>query len=285
MILQYKNQHLEAEFSLLVDNDALKTYFNRPGYLLILWNSTDRASTLILDDRVISVPSHRIIFLTYNQKVALSQDGSNWVALVFNRAFYCIHTYDSEVSCNGLLFFGSDYSPILSIDPEEKSRLQTLIGVLEEEFGQKDINQEEMLRLLLKRFIIRCTRLARKQIAPVSASTTDIDLIRQFSFLVEEHFQTKKKVSEYAELLFKSPKTISNVFHIHQQKSPLQIIHDRIILEAKRHLFYTDKSVKEISIELGFEEATQFNKFFKKNTSFTPLDFRERGISKGIGKN
>jgi AraC-like DNA-binding protein len=285
MIQHYKNRHLEAEFSLVVDDAALKTYFNRPGYLLILWNSTDQAKELILDDRIISVPSQRIIFLTYNQKIDFDHDGSSWVALVFNRAFYCIHTHDSEVSCNGLLFFGTDYSPILSIDPDEKSRLQTLIGVLEDEFEQKDSNQEEMLRLLLKRFIIRCTRLARRQLAPPNASQTDIDLIRQFSFLVEEHFRTKKKVSEYAELLFKSPKTISNVFHIHQQKSPLQIIHDRIILEAKRHLFYTDKSVKEISMELGFEEATQFTKFFKKNTGFTPLDFKNRGINKGIGKN
>jgi AraC-like DNA-binding protein len=38
-------------------------------------------------------------------------------------------------------------------------------------------------------------------------------------------------------------------------------------------------------MELGFEKATQFNKFFKKNTGFTPLDFKNRGISKGIGKN
>lgn len=285
MILQYKNQHIEAEFSLIVDNQAVKKYFNRPNYLLILWNSSENTQKLILDDRIISVPSQRIIFLTYNQKVDFNQADFDWVALVFNRAFYCIHTNDSEVSCNGLLFFGSNYSPILSIDSAEKSRLKTLIGVLEEEFEQKDVNQEEMLRLLLKRFIIRCTRLARRQIAPANASGTDIDLIRQFNFLVEEHFLSKKKVSDYAELLFKSPKTISNVFHVHQQKSPLQIIHDRIILEAKRFLFYTDKSVKEISMELGFEEATQFNKFFKKNTGFTPLDFKNRGKNKGFGKN
>ncbi|MBA4301965.1 hypothetical protein SAMN03080617_00728 [Algoriphagus alkaliphilus] len=120
MTLHYKNQHLEAEFSLIVENEALKAYFNRPGYLLILWNSTDHAKNLILDNRIISVLSQRIIFSTSNQKVDFEDHRSNWVALVFNRAFYCIHTNDSEVSCNGLLFFGSNYSPILSINAGER---------------------------------------------------------------------------------------------------------------------------------------------------------------------
>jgi AraC-like DNA-binding protein len=280
MIKQYKNSKLNAEFSLLVgDADVLKTYFNKPDYLLILWNNTQTEHRLWVDDRIISVPPQQIIFLTYNQKVDYHSLKKNWVALLFNRAFYCIHTYDSEVSCNGLLFFGSDFSPIVKIDDDENKRLHTLLSVLQEEFDLKDSNQEEMLRLLLKRFIIRCTRLARQQILPSNPSQTEIDLIRHFNYLVEEHFKEKRKVSDYASLLFKSPKTISNAFHLHRNRSPLQVIHDRLMLEAKRYLLYTDKSVKEISLELSFEEPTQFNKFFKKNSGFTPLDFRKKGIS------
>ncbi len=285
MVKQYKNVQIGAEFSLIIDNDILKQYFNRPDYLLMLWNNTNETTKLVVDDRSISVPAQQITFLTYNQRVDLDQYSPNWVALIFNRAFYCTHTNDREIGCNGLLFFGSDYIPILSINSEEKGRLQTLLAVLEEEFEQKDSNQEEMLRLLLKRFIIRCTRLAREQIVSRYASQKDIDLIRKFSFLVEEHFRTKRKVSDYAEMLFKSPKTISNVFHLHDQKSPLQVIHDRVMLEAKRYLFYTDKTVKEISNELGFEEPTQFTKFFKKNSLLTPLDFKRQHPTDDIGKN
>jgi hypothetical protein len=54
--------------------------------------------------------------------------------LSFNKAFYCIHTNDAEVSCNGLLFFGSDFTPVIQIDTHEQQRLDTLAGVLEEEF-------------------------------------------------------------------------------------------------------------------------------------------------------
>lgn len=152
---------------------------------------------------------------------------------MFNCPFYCIHINDAEVSCNGLLFFGSNYTPILELDQDEKTRLQTLVGVLAEEFQLRDSNQEEMLRLLLKRFIIRCTRMARSQLANPSALQTELDLIRHFNALVEKHFKEKRKVSQYAEILFKFPKTISNIFHLYESKSPLQLIHDRIILEVK----------------------------------------------------
>lgn len=70
-------------------------------------------------------------------------------------------------------------------------------------------------------------------------------------------------MQEYADLLNKSPKTLSNLFSIYNQKSPLQIIHERISLESKRLLVYTDKSTKEIAFELGFEEVAHFSRFFK----------------------
>lgn len=285
MKYQFQNSAIDAEFNLLIGDRDIPAYFQREDYLLMLWNNDQEDVKLWVDDRIVELPPEHIIFLTYNQKIKLLKIPNGLIGLIFNRPFYCIHTNDSEVSCNGLLFFGSNYTPILGLDQEEKSRLKTLIGVLEEEFQLKDSNQEEMLRLLLKRFIIRCTRMARSQLANPDATQKEIDLIRQFNALVEKHFKEKRKVSDYAELLFKSPKTISNVFRLYESKSPIQVIHDRVILEAKRYLYYTDKSVKEISAALGFEEPTQFNKFFKKNTGFTPLDFKNKGRKLEFGKN
>jgi AraC-like DNA-binding protein len=283
--LYFHNPQLDAEFSLLIGTQEITQYFHRSDYLLMLWNNGTSYINMQVDDQSVNLLEGQLTFLTYKQKIRLSDSSASLIALVFNRAFYCIHTNDSEVSCNGLLFFGSNYTPKVSLDEDEKVRLQTLIGVLQEEFEQRDANQEEMLRLLLKRFIIRCTRMARVQLTYEEAGQHDIDIIRQYNFLVEEHFREKRKVSDYADLLFKSPKTIANIFNKYENKSPLKIIHDRIILEAKRMLFYTDRSVKEISMDLGFEEPTQFNKFFKKNTTFTPLDFKKQGTEMNKGKN
>lgn len=193
---------------------------------------------------------------------------------MFNREFYCVHTHDNETTCNGLLFYGSNFSPIIHIDITEAGRLETLIGVLNEEFDTRDTNQEEMLRLLLKRFIIRCTRVARKQYKIDDLNKQELDLIRHFNVLVEDHFRKLKSVADYANMLNKSPKTIANAFSKFSDDTPLQLIHNRVILEAKRLLFYTNKSVKEIGIELGYFDPAQFSKFFKVKTGMTMTEFK-----------
>lgn len=78
----------------------------------------------------------------------------------------------------------------------------------------------------------------------------------------------------YAALLFKSPKTISNTFKKISGKTPLQFIQERILLEAKRYLLYTEKDISEIGYELGFPDIQSFSRFFKKNQGVSPSTFR-----------
>ncbi|WP_194977102.1 helix-turn-helix domain-containing protein [Aquiflexum lacus] len=109
-----------------------------------------------------------------------------------------------------------------------KESLGNLIEVLQKEFKISDNNQEEMLRILLKRFIIRATRLARKQLLKENSKTEELDIVRLFNSLVEEHFKSRKTVGDYADLMHKSPKTIANIFTKVSKQSPLQVIHERI---------------------------------------------------------
>ena len=147
--------------------------------------------------------------------------------------------------------------------------------MFKDEFETKDRIQEEMLRMLLKRLIIICTRLAQMQTVTSEISNQQLELIRKFNVLVDIHFREKKTVQSYADLLFKSPKTLSNMFNMYGDRTPLQIIQERTLLEARRLLTYTDKSNKEIALEIGFEEASAFGKFFKKHMETTPLQFKE----------
>ena len=116
--------------------------------------------------------------------------------------------------------------------------------------------------------------MAKKQLITKELHNSKIEIVRQFNVLVDIHYKTKKQVSDYAEMLNKSPKTLSNYFLLYNKKSPLQIIHERIVLEARRLLVYTDMTSKEIAYELGFEDVTIFNKMFKKIMAFTPSDFK-----------
>lgn len=241
----------------------------------LIWNRSDQPQSLLIDNQPITLAPASVLSLTYLHQIELASSGEALIIISFNREFYCIKDHDQEVSCNGIIFFGAQDMPLITLSEEEQQKFELLYQVFEDEFGTKDHIQGEMLRILLKRFIIKTTRLARDQVLKPGADHTQVETIRQFNILVDMHFRTMKQVADYADLLHKSPKTLANLFSRHQQPSPLSIIHNRISLEAKRQLIFTEASIKEIAYDLGFEEVTHFTRFFKKKIGESPASFRK----------
>jgi len=242
--------------------------------LSILWFEEDH-NILIIDGKEEHFDKNQIVFLTEFHKIVPKYIGSICF-LRFNRPFYCVLDHDAEVSCKGLLFFGAAQLPIITIPDNELEKFTILIRMFLLEMESNDHLQMEMLQMMLKRYLILCTRLYKEQHDEVPEATGERDLIREYNFLIEQHFRTKHSVAEYAELLFKSPKTLSNIFAKIGSKTPLQYIHERIMLEAKRLLHYSDKSVKEIAFEVGYDNIQAFSRFFKKHEGISPSAFKEK---------
>ena len=149
-----------------------------------------------------------------------------------------------------------------------------MLFFFDEEFMVNDHVQGEMLRTLLKKLLILSTRMVKKTIQEPNLPNAQVEIIRQYNLLVEAHFPEKHKVKDFADLLFKSPKTLSNLFKKYNEKSPLRIINERILLEARRLLLYSNKTTEEIAYYLGYKDAGHFSKFFKKNEGLSPTVFR-----------
>ncbi|NGP78000.1 AraC family transcriptional regulator [Balneolaceae bacterium YR4-1] len=260
---------------ILADNiDELRNR-NSHDYFKILWNRGD-SFRIEMESLNITLQKNDLICLTPLQKPEFPNPSARYYLLQFNREFYCIHENDDEVSCEGLLFWGSSELPILGIDEEEVPKFETIFRVFIDELDTKDKIQGEMLRMLLKRLIIKSTRLARQQHFPDELDNSSTELIRQFNILVEQHFKEHHQVSSYAEMLHKSPKTLSNVFASAGHRSPLEVIHHRIAMEGKRQLLKTDKLAKEIAFDLGFRDQSHFSRFFKKETGISPSQYRRK---------
>jgi AraC-like DNA-binding protein len=240
--------------------------------LSIVWNR-DADTHLVIDNVDYHLKKNQMIFLTEFHHVKNKKVG-NLRLVRFNRAFYCISDHDSEVGCRGILFFGASDVPSIQIPPEEVEKFETLWRMFELEMGSHDRLQIEMLQMMLKRLVILCTRLHKEQNDPKADAETH-DLVRQFNYLVEVHFKSKHSVAEYADLMFKSPKTLSNYFAKHHQHSPLQSIQERLLLEARRLLTYTDMGVSEIAYEIGFDSVQTFSRFFKKKEGVSPVEYRK----------
>lgn len=229
-----------------------------------------------IDHVIIHLEKDEIISLTPLHHIEIKKVEGEYLTFLFNSNFYCIYGHDNEVSCNGLLFNGSSNIARLKLSPAQAENLHDIIRIFMGECSIQDNLQEEMLRIILKRFIITCTRIAREKFEVNLEKEKSFDIIRQYYVLVDNHFKEKKQVQDYADLLFRSPKTLSNLFSSYGIPSPLRIIHERIEAEAKRLLLYTDKSAKEISEILGFEELAAFSRFFKKMTNESISDYRKR---------
>jgi AraC family transcriptional activator of pobA len=281
MKLAYKNSKTSGECRLIVEEVEFDRQFygkdRKDKLLTIAWNKGE-SQKVTIDEVAYDFPHNTILCLMVNQTFHFSNpDGI--VAWQFNRAFYCIVDHDKEVSCVGFLFYGSQQLLFTTLNKTNSHKIDLLLQVFIEEFETVDNIQEDMLRMLLKRLIIIVTRLAKQQFLPLQdLPEQKLDIIRQYNLLVEDHYKKEHSVKFYADQVNRSPKTLSNLFALYNEKSPLTVIQERIVLEAKRLLLFTDKSAKEVAFELGFEDAAYFSNFFKKNTETSPSDFRAKGL-------
>lgn len=271
----FKEFSTDAFFKIGDSNDLVTfSQVQQVGLYTFIWANTE-AIELVIDSIPLTLQPNSILALTPIQYLQYIR-GNDVVLYQFNREFYCIKDHDREVSCVGMLFFGNTNIPIIHLDDKEQQKFKTLHEVFIDELETEDNIQAEMLRMLMARFIIKSTRLLKTKEGIIETpKSSKVDLLRSFNFLVEQHFKTEHSVTFYADKLFKSPKTLSNNF-AKLNRRPLQIIHQRIILETKRLLTYTDKTAKEIAYELGFDDASHLSRLFKKHTSLSPSEFKRR---------
>lgn len=241
----------------------------------IIWVQSGQLS-LEIDFIPVTLKGGELVALTPLHHIAFQAVDGIYTTYLFNSNFYCIYGHDNEVSCNGLLFYGTSNPLLFQVTDPYTHQLTEITKNVLEEYKQTDSLQEEMLRILLKRLIISCTRMARERFSATDGKEKSFDIIRQYYVLVDTHFREKKQVQEYAELLHRSPKTITNLFLSYGLPSPLKIIHERLETEARRLLLYSTKSAKEIAEILGFEDLAAFSRFFKNATGKNITDYRKK---------
>jgi AraC-like DNA-binding protein len=242
--------------------------------MTFIWNVGDRMDIKI--DRVpYQLRKNQIIFLTEFHKIdSIDLEAARMVR--FNQPFYCIVNHDNEVGSKGLLFFGASGVPVVSIEEGDLKDFEISWEIFCSEIHKTDILQKDMLQAILKRMLILSVRILRKSTNFHKLEKNQADIIREFNYLVEGHFSRHHDVAFYASKLNKSPKTLSNLFSIFSERAPLNIIHDRIMIHARRQISYTNLSIKEIAYQLGYEDIQTFSRFFKNKEGVSPLQYREK---------
>lgn len=196
--------------------------------------------------------------------------------LNFHGDFYCIEFHKKEVACNGLLFNNIYLFPHFVLKPSVFDEIRHYFLKIKSENFKENFN-EAVLRAYLQLILAICSKEKNKILLDQSLAENDFKEIKSFQALVEKHFLNEKNLSFYAGLLHIAPNTLSKKIKQNFNKTPSKIIHDRVILEAKRKIHLTRKSIKEIALELNFSDEFYFSKYFKKHTGISPSQFRKEG--------
>jgi len=221
-----------------------------------------------------------LFFVNSNQYLQVHEATDADAFLInYNRDFYCIQIHDEEVACDGLLFNNIFEIPKVDLLEAELEVVTTLFKQVQEELLLQDRSSEEMIRVYLKQLIIRATRAWKKQNLEgqnIPIQGGDQEFLRNFSRLVDIHYREKHAVADYAALLHLAPKTLTQKFHKLNLENPNELIKNRIVLEAKRLLLYTELSIKEIAFKLGYEDPAYFNRLFTQKCQVSPASFRKK---------
>ncbi|WP_372755869.1 helix-turn-helix domain-containing protein [Labilibaculum sp.] len=135
-------------------------------------------------------------------------------------------------------------------------------------------NTGEYQRNLLKNFLIQIERNKRERTDIVCNDS--LDLFMNFRKLLEQNVNYKLRVVDLCDQLSISPKQLNASLKLYNNTTAKQYIEDRILLEVKRLLVYSALSIKEIAYEIGFDDPTNFTKYFKARMKILPTDYRKQ---------
>ncbi len=151
--------------------------------------------------------------------------------------------------------------------------IEDILDKIYTEYHAKETWHQSMLSAYMKILLVYLSRLYMEQYREQEPGPERI-ILQKFLTKVDECHTRAHEVTAYAEMLNISPGHLSELVKEQSGKPAIIHIHERLILESKRLLFHTNHAIKEIAFLLGFEDASYFNRFFKRLTNYTPAYYR-----------
>ncbi len=275
---------LSHEFEILDIGELYKefkdnlTTTHRTGFYHIIWFQKGTPTHLV-DFNPVKIESNTILFLNKDSVQRFDNKGKfDGKVILFTDSFFCKTETDTKFLRNSILF--NDLFSVSQIQIKKQVNkfadlLQAMVNELE---NIKDNYQSDILQNVLHNLLLLSERERRQQDFTEIKKGADLDFVMLFKDVLEVNFKTHKQVNFYAKELIITEKRLNQATTKVFGKTPKEIIDDRIILEAKRILAHTTESIKEIGYSLGFDEPTNFIKYFKKHSLSTPSEFREKTI-------
>ncbi|WP_199117806.1 AraC family transcriptional regulator [Pedobacter sp. ASV28] len=242
---------------------------HRDDYYIFIYQETG-SSTIVVDFQDVVISGNALFCIQPGQIHfgSFTVDTSAWIISV---------TAD-WVPLETRLFFMENFSSAAALDitsPEEKEAFNDAMQLFEKFDKHAAILSKQVVQSMCN----VCLSLFVQTFQRASETNTKSNLRpalinRQFKSLLLSHFRQMKSPAEYAALLNISPSYLNEAVKETTGYPVSYWIHQEIIMESKRTLFYTNNTVKEIAHALGYSDPSYFIRLFKKMTGTSPQHFR-----------
>lgn len=169
----------------------------------------------------------------------------------------------------------SQARPVMHLRAGQMERVQMMLTLIKEGLADDSDHASQVVRTQAQALLFYLCGIYAQEDKTVQSSQPAP--IVSFKQLVQQHFRAHINVEGYAEMLHISPKHLIELCKKHTGRTPLQHIREYTVAEAKRLLYNTGLSVKEVAYELNFEDPANFSKYFKSICGYSPAEYRREG--------
>ena len=246
----------------------------RAGFYHLIWVQRGHAVHTVDFQRVALAPGS-LLFVgpgrVHTFDLTADYDGQ---LLLFTDAFFARSEEDARFLRTASLFQDLLDVPVVLAGAEAPALAALFAQVATELTHALDPYQPIVLQNLVHNFLLLAERARRQQGYRPLDRGPDLTYTMRFLDLVEQQFRTVRTVHRYAAQLSVAEKRLAQATANTLGKRPKELLDERVTLEAKRLLVHTRDTSKEIGFALGFAEPTNFVKYFRRQTSWTPSEFR-----------
>ncbi|EJL83501.1 DNA-binding domain-containing protein, AraC-type [Herbaspirillum sp. CF444] len=277
-VSDFSGAHADFVFDLVKlegRNELPRPFLHRHSYYHILWMSNARGNHVLDFDNYGILP-HSVFFISPGQIHGWNSEfDASGYAINFSPEFFLQIFPRIEELADFPFFHIANTDPVLYLTPTEHDELYPLLKEIEKENAGDQRWRYDVVRSFLQILLTKLRRLHKPHgagaVLPRSYSLT-----KRFKFLIEQHYLEYGSVQDYAARLFVTDRKLNDAVKITTGRTATQLIHDRILMEAKRLLAQSELSIAEISYRLNFDDFAYFCRFFKKNVQMTPGEFKKK---------
>jgi AraC family transcriptional regulator, transcriptional activator of pobA len=163
--------------------------------------------------------------------------------------------------------------PYLELTDDQADKIESVFKTIVKEKQDDDPHHKELIAIKIIELLVLCERLY-SHVQDFNHNKISLNITKKFADLVEMNFAKERTVTFYAQKLHIHPNYLNALIKSHTGFTAKESIQNRILLETKYLLHTTDLSIKEISNEMGFDDPTYFNVFFKRFENISPASYR-----------